>query len=300
MTATTHVRFRHRVEYAGARLGYAILDRISLTTAEAAARGLGALWYRLDRSRRRTACTNLLRSGVAATPAEAARIAKASFEHFAMVIADSFKAREILDPGPAACRIDVDSPPECLEAIRQADRGLVVVSAHLGNWELAGQFLARSKPVVAIARQMNNPLVNALLESRQPRGQMRTVPRHDRRMAHFLSVLRSGQALAIMMDQHARTHGMMVDFFGRPASTHTSPAILHLLTGAPICFGYCLRKGPRHFGITILPLIRHARTANREQDVHAILTRIHAYLEEAIRKSPEQYLWAHRRWRTPS
>jgi len=90
---------------------------------------------------------------------------------------------------------------------------------------------------------------------------------------------------------------MMVDFFGVPASTHTSPALLHLVTRAPLSFGYCLRTGRMAYKMVALAPIRHEPTGNKEKDVRAVLQTIHRCLEDAIRAHPEQYLWAHRRWR---
>ena len=103
--------------------------------------------------------------------------------------------------------------------------------------------------------------------------------------------------LAILLDQHARKGGVVVDFFGRPASTHRSAAVLHLATGAPLCFGACIRTGPMKFRIRLAALIRHTSTGNHKQDVQSILERLTHELEARIRTDPEQYLWAHRRWR---
>ena len=115
--------------------------------------------------------------------------------------------------------------------------------------------------------------------------------------SQLVAALKGGAMVALLTDQHARLRGMQVPFFGVPASTHTVAARLHLLTGAPLVFGYTLRTGPMRSRIVAEDPIEIARTGDRDTDVRAILTTVAARLEAAIRRHPEQYLWSHRRWR---
>jgi KDO2-lipid IV(A) lauroyltransferase len=119
----------------------------------------------------------------------------------------------------------------------------------------------------------------------------------DADAGRFLSVLKAGEILALLVDQYAKGQPTMVDFFGIPASTHPSPALLHLVTRKPLCFGYCLRTGPMRFRLVAGQPISFKPTGNRENDVQAILLELNHLLENAIRETPDQYLWAHRRWR---
>ena len=115
--------------------------------------------------------------------------------------------------------------------------------------------------------------------------------------ARFASILRDGEVLALLGDQFAGPRGVMIDFFGHPASTHSTAAMLHLVTRAPMCFAWCRRTGPMKFEIGTTGLIRHERSGDRKRDVREILERLNHELERVIREAPEQYLWAHRRWR---
>jgi KDO2-lipid IV(A) lauroyltransferase len=299
MNDEADVRLRHRIEYAVMRLGLGLLDGLSLPTAERWARRVGDFWFAVDRRRRRVACDNILRSGIAGTPEQASRIVRASFGHFATVIVESLKAREYLACDPPHVRVVNEISPAMMAILKAPQPGVIAVSGHLGNWEIAGQVMGRWKPVTAIVRNMNNPLTQRLMESRRLYGHTQLIPKHDTRMGQLRSVLRRGDALAILIDQHARGRGMMIDVFGIPASTHTTPAILHLLTGAPMCFGYCLRNGLMDFTLHIDGPFVHPRGDDREADVRAIMERMNRELETAIRLHPEQYLWAHRRWRLP-
>ena len=75
-------------------------------------------------------------------------------------------------------------------------------------------------------------------------------------------MLRKGEALALLTDQHAFSRGMMVDFFGHPASTHTTAAMLHLVTRAPLTFAWCRRTGVMSFELGTTELIRRERSGD--------------------------------------
>ena len=100
------------------------------------------------------------------------------------------------------------------------------------------------------------------------------------------------------MDQHAsKKQGVVVDFLGRPASTHTSPARLHLTTGVPMLVGAFIREAPFRYRVFAGEPLTVTRTGDRERDTVATVAEINRQLGEIIRRYPEQYLWAHRRWR---
>ena len=172
-----------------------------------------------------------------------------------------------------------------------------MASGHLGNWELAAQFLSRYKPVSGITRPMNNPLIEAVITRRKPRYRFRPISKYSKDPGRFVQVLGDGGILALLMDQHPTVGGVPVDFFGHSAPTYTTAAMLHLVTRTPLCFGVCERTGPGRFVLRTSPVIQVSPSGKKKQDVLQILQTLNAHLEEAIRRSPEQYLWGHRRWR---
>jgi len=295
------MRPRHLIEYIGARALLRILDRLSLDRAERLACCLADLWYVLHVTRRRVACANILQSGIAENAARAATIARKSFRHFAVLIVESLKCGDFLSQDNWRDRVEIDIEPETDALLKKPGQGLIMVSGHFGNWEVAAQLLSYIKPVVGITRDFNNPYMDRLMKERKPRNRFRLTPKHDAGAGRFLSSLRKGEILALMIDQHAKHRGMMLDFFGRPASTYASAALLHLITGTPLCFGYCLRTGRMRYMLKASAPLVLTPTGKRDNDVREILTKLNHELEKAIRLSPEQYLWAHRRWkqRTP-
>lgn len=291
------MKITHKLEYLIVRSLLGRLDRMSLDSAYKLADRLAGAWYIFNPSRKNTAVKNILRCGLAKTEQEAAAIARASFGSFTSVMIESLKTGEYFNEANWRDKVEMDVSPAAMECLKSKS-GIILVSGHFGNWEVAAQLISYIKPVVGITRKMNNPLIEELVLSRKPRNNFRLTPKHDIEGGRFLKILRDGEVLAILADQYAKDRGMMIDFFGIPASTHTSPAMLHLLTKAPIIFGYCVRTGPMKFKMKAIdPIIADRSKGDREAITRDIMTRINTELEKAIRQYPEQYLWAHRRWR---
>ncbi|REJ81212.1 MAG: hypothetical protein DWQ36_18590 [Acidobacteria bacterium] len=326
---------RHAAEYRLLQAALAGFDRLPIGTAAALARRLGRTWFALDRRRRRVAISNVLRAGFAGDQRQATDLARRSAEHFALVVLEALRSEEILDREPAepeggaepqpACggvelRIDPAAralledeaqgmvqpacggvelriDPAARALLEDEAQGMVLSSGHFGNWEIGGQVLSRFKPVAGIARPMNNPRVERLVQQRKPRYRFRPIPKYSGEPRRFLEVLRQGEALALLTDQHARSGGVPVELFGHPVSTYTTSAMLHLVARVPLCFAACRRVAPLRFELVVSPPIEHRRSGDRRADVQAILRRLNAMLEEQVRLAPDQYVWGHRFWR---
>lgn len=283
----------HLLEYWAARLALFGVDLLPPVAASRWAAALGSLWWTADRPRRRVAISNILRAGVTHDATEARAIGRGASRHMGMVLVESMKSALVLDD-PERLRVDI--PGDVAAVLEDPNRGLIVVSGHFGNWEIAGQWLSRYKPVAGISRPMTNPRVQKLALERRQRGAFRMIPKYDPDPGRFLKLLGDGEILALLVDQHA-PRGIDVPFFGHPAKTHTTAAMLHLVARTPLTFLVCRRMAPMTFELSLSPLIEQARTGDREADVEAIVRTLNAHLEEAIRRDPDQYLWGHRRWR---
>lgn len=214
-----------------------------------------------------------------------------------LVVIESLKSAEMLDGDHWRDHVHLEIAPDVMAALENPDQGLIMVSGHYGNWEIAAQVLSRYKPVAGITRPMNNPRVEALIQRRKPRYRFNPIPKYAADPKRFLSVLGNGEILALLADQHARAGGVPIDFFGHPAATYKTAAMLHMVARAPLCFAACRRTAPMRFEIVTSPLIEHPASGNKKRDVRTILSTINEHLEAVIRKAPEQYIWGHRRWR---
>ena len=299
---------RHAAEYRLLQAALAGFDRLPIGTAAALARRLGRTWFALDRRRRRVAISNVLRAGFAGDQRQATDLARRSAEHFALVVLEALRSEEILDrepaepeggaePQPACGGVELRIDPAARALLEDEAQGMVLSSGHFGNWEIGGQVLSRFKPVAGIARPMNNPRVERLVQQRKPRYRFRPIPKYSGEPRRFLEVLRQGEALALLTDQHARSGGVPVELFGHPVSTYTTSAMLHLVARVPLCFAACRRVAPLRFELVVSPPIEHRRSGDRRADVQAILRRLNAMLEGQVRLAPDQYVWGHRFWR---
>jgi KDO2-lipid IV(A) lauroyltransferase len=258
---------------------------------------LGSAWFTLHGSRRRLAVANVLASGVAADEKQALAIARSSFQSFALTLVESLKMKELVPSGSWRERVEWVVPLETEALIKAPGKGAIVVTGHIGNWGLAGYIVSLTKPVDGIARPLNNPHTNRLMQERMRFDGLRLIPKHDANPGRLLTVLKRGDVLALLFDQFALHQSVNVDFFGRPAATYSSPALLHLVGGVPLVFGFCVRTAPLRFKMELSEPLRYPRTGDRDKDVRNVLVDLSSRMETVVRAYPEQYLWAHRRWR---
>jgi KDO2-lipid IV(A) lauroyltransferase len=226
----------------------------------------------------------------------------------------------ILQPrklNPATLRRHIHFPDEpMIASLFRSGRPVLVVTAHFGNWELAGAaFGLLGYRTHAIARVLDNPyLERYLLRLRQATGQTILAKRDD--FARLDAILGSGGNVATLVDQDAGPRGVFVDFFGRPAASHKAVALLALKYDAIVVVGSVPRlprpaesavQGepapglePMYYAYTLEEVIEPRAYAGRSRAaaVAAITERYTAAFERFIRRHPEQYFWLHRRWKT--
>ncbi len=256
--------------------------------------------YPLFRKRRRIAIDNILQARITDDPAEADRIARQAFGHFAGHLCEGLKTSGVIGPSNWREHITFDGPETAWKLLMESPGvPIMILTGHLGAWESAVSIISFTRPMIAVARTMNNPFVQRFLKTHHFRGEITIVPK---KMGFAPGVMREwkekGAAMTLLVDQHAGPkHGIRVDFMGRPASTHTSPARLHLKTGAPILAGAFVRDGLFQYRMVTAEPIRFTPTGNKDRDIADLTSEINRRLEAVIRRYPEQYLWAHKRWR---
>lgn len=178
-------------------------------------------------------------------------------------------------------------------------RGLILVTGHYGNWEIAaGAVASRGVPIGAIVRRQGNRLVDERLQHLRRKLGVETIYQ-GQAPSRVPRLLRSNGVVGIVGDQDARRSGIFVPFFGRPASTHRGPALFALRLGAPV-FSCIARRLP---GDEVRYEVRgerveFERTGELDRDVNALTAELALRLEKAIRIAPEQYFWFHKRWKT--
>jgi len=260
---------------------------------------VGGLLWSLSPARRRVVDENLgIAFGTEMGPRERRRIGRSACRGLARVAVEIGVAERLLGtPEGAAKRLTFHGDWEDLEREAGAGRGGVIVTAHLGNWEI-GAFGVRHRGVAlkAMARPLRNRALERWLERR--RGGAALLIRKTGGLKDVLRTIRAGTWVALLADQNAGRHGLFVPFFALDASTFPTPAALALRLGVPLYLGICLRgEGAMGFDIHLerVPL---PAGAEEEGAVRAVTADLNARLEAWIRRAPGQYNWIHRRWKT--
>jgi Kdo2-lipid IVA lauroyltransferase/acyltransferase len=188
---------------------------------------------------------------------------------------------------------------EDLEDALSLGRGLILVTGHYGNWEMAAAAVAaRGVSLGAIVRRQGNRLVDERLQQLRRNLGVETIYQ-GQAPARVPRILRSSGVVGIVGDQDARRSGVFVPYFGRLASTHRGPALFALRLGAPVfsCIARRLPGSDVRYDV-IGRRVSFEPTGNVDEDVRALTTELSRRLEEEVRIAPEQYFWFHKRWKT--
>jgi KDO2-lipid IV(A) lauroyltransferase len=283
--------------YIAIRLFVCLVQALSFETACGLARAFAWLAFRVGRRHRAVAFENLSRAFPEYSPARIEAIIAGVYRHFFTL------AIEIVHL-PRKLRVTtwkkymVVKNKEVIVGELLAGRPVLIVTGHFGNWEMAGYLLgANGFKTYAIARALDNRFLDRfLLRFRQGTGQI--ILDKNRDFDRITTVLEEKGALATLADQDAGQRGEYVDFFGRPASTHKSVALMALRYGATLIVTGARRVAePMFYELEVADVIRPDEYAGQKNAVHAITQRFTTAFENLVRSAPEQYLWLHRRWK---
>jgi KDO2-lipid IV(A) lauroyltransferase len=279
------------------RLAVCVVQALSLTKALAFGRFLAWVAYYVDRRHREVARDNLRHAYPAASEAAIDRLVRAVYRHFCGVLMEMMQLPRRLHPYNWQKYVRMVRPELAIGRMI-SDRPLLMVLGHFGNWEMAGYIIGLfGFRTYAVARRIDNPHLDRFL-ARFRSGTGQTILDKNADYDRILQVLKGGGAIALVADQDAGPRGLFVDFFGRPASTFKSIALLALEYDADLVVAGVPRVGePMRYRIEAEELIRPAEYAGRPDAVKAITQRFTAALERVVRRHPEQYFWLHRRWK---
>jgi KDO2-lipid IV(A) lauroyltransferase len=259
-------------------------------------RGLGRVACAvLGRDRRRAERNLRFAYGDALSPAERGAITRGVFENLGKTLVDFLRA-------PGADRGALDRLVPCcegrehLEAAIRNNRGVIIVTAHLGNWEVLGQWLgARGLPLTVVWNEpADSALRDYLLEMRGRLG-MTGVPKRAA-ARELLRALRRGGGVGLLTDLNSTD--VFAPFFGAPAGTAAGPAALALRTGAALLPVYAVRNPDDTYRVLLFPPVEAERAGSPEENVARVTADLNRLLERVVRRYPDQWLWMQDRWRS--
>lgn len=273
----------------------ALVRALPLSVVQGLGRRVAGLIMLLFQSRQRMADRNLAATFPDMTAPQRRRVRVASVQNICCTMLELFKLPAI-SPAELADLVDVEGV-EHLQAALAQGRGLIILTAHYGNWELLGAWLAQQVPeIYVIARDAAHNLTANLINQARASHGLQVVDRDNVRQ--MLRVLNAGSVLGILPDQHSLRGGVLVDFLGRPAWSFTGTALLAQRSGAIIVPHFCWRTPEGRFRVQIQPPLELVETGDRQADALTNTRLILAVIEEQIYRQPEPWLWLHNRWKT--
>jgi KDO2-lipid IV(A) lauroyltransferase len=275
-----------------------IVSLIPRRWLEAFGAALGTLVWAL-RIRRRVVLDNLRLAFPEKTEAERRAIARATFVNLGRMISDfvrlPFLKKEELEA------IFEYRGWEILRAGMASGEGLIACTAHFGNFEvLAAAHTLRGIPVTMISRKMGKSGANDLWRAlRQRAGVEDLVVSKGSTLSAAVRSIKAGRALGYVIDQNQPVrHAIFPTFFGVPAATAATPAVLALRSGARVVFVVSYPIGGGRHRVELEGPFQVPDTGDRERDILAFMQDLNDRLERQVRAHPEQWYWLHRRWKT--
>jgi len=280
---------RYRLEALAARLMFALLSLFSVDKASAFGGWLGRTIGPFTRAHR-IAERNLARALPERDMEARSKILRGAWDNFGRTMTEYALIPRLED------RVQIEGHEELAARAREGQPALLM-TAHLANWEVIFDALRiHTKPITAVYRKANNPLVDEMIAEVRLRGVAGLAPKGPAGARIVLSDLKQGGHVVMLVDQKLSS-GVDVPFFGRAAATAPAIATFALRLDCPVFPIRVQRLGGARFRVSIEKPWRFAATDDHDADVLKAMTRINARLEDWIRERPDQWLWMHRRWR---
>ncbi|TKJ41756.1 hypothetical protein CEE37_04085 [candidate division LCP-89 bacterium B3_LCP] len=239
---------------------------------------------------------NLRRAFPEKSPEEIEDIVRNCYRHFGAVLSE-FARLPLLRKQNVPNLVETDDRHVLDEALK-AGKGGIVVSGHLGNWELMGASSSvLGLPVNYVVTDQQNPNVTVFMDQLRQSSGVKIIKRRDA-IKGVLKAMKNNELVAILSDQDAHEAGAFVPFFGRLASTPRGAAMFSLRTGAPLIFVESYRQGMGRLKVIHEFISDKDLPLDRDDAIGELTHRFTARLEEAVRCHPEQWFWMHRRWKS--
>ncbi len=286
----------HRAEYYALRSVIGGLHALPWSVACSFGERLGTLGYFPTKIRRRVVERQIAAAFPAMSADEVATTTRKAYAHLGRSTIETALLPSIGQQG-VLDMVESVNGFELIDSAVAAGEGVILVTGHLGNWELAGAYVAaRGVPMDVIVRTQANPLFDDYINRTRATLGM-TVVRDYEAVRRTPRSLKEGRAVAFVADQGVMgLASTFVPFFGRPAKTPRGAAVFAMRYDIPTLFVAALRKPSGKYEVTVEP-VPVVRTGDREADVDAIVASYTSVLERWVRSAPEQYFWHHRRWR---
>jgi KDO2-lipid IV(A) lauroyltransferase len=217
------------------------------------------------------------------------------FRNFAKYLVDFFRFSK-LDIDYIKRNIKVENI-HYIDEVLSKGKGAIIVTAHLGNWELGGVVIALlGYPFWVVALPHKYRKVNDFFNSQRESKGIKVIPL-GKAVRQSLDILKENRVLALVGDRNFSEKGIVLDFFGRPAIFPPGPAALSLKTGAKIILGFMLKNEDDTFTLKFEKPLEFISTGDKDNDLIGLTTQYRDIFEDYIRKYPDQWYMFRKFWK---
>jgi Kdo2-lipid IVA lauroyltransferase/acyltransferase len=285
--------------YAAVRILICVVQAMRTETGQRLARTLAWLFCDVLHVRSGVVDDNLAHAFPEMSAVERARLTRRMWEHLFLLVLEVAHAPRKIHETNWRDYVQLTNKEDLVRFLLD-DRPVLIVAAHMGNFEVGGYVLGiLGFPTYTVARTLDNPYLDRFVNRFRAGTGQHIIPKNGG-YDQIVEVLSRGGAMTFLADQYAGPKGCWVQFFGRPASVHKAIALLALDNNARISVSTVRRLDrPMQF-----ELVNYATTDPREAGnsigtIHELTQWYTTRLEELIRRTPDQYWWLHRRWKDP-
>ncbi len=257
---------------------------------------LGRILYHFDKKHQRIVQQNIRFSNLLSSPEQIEGLSKRIFQHFGISLIEllqmaCFTKQEL------ASKVCIEGEKILTDALAK-QKGVVLITAHLGNYEMAAQSIPclLGLPMAGVAKKMRNARLNRLIHNMRTRFG-NTVIYKKGALPEMMQTLRQGKVVTILMDVSRRFDGVEVNFFGRRATATPAAALLALRCKSPILPAFSYRNPKGKLITQIEPPVEIKRSKDLRFDLQNNTQRITDCVERAVRKHPAQWNWTLKRWK---
>jgi len=260
---------------------------------------IGDLFYSFGTKRRSRAFGNIRASFPDLTDKEVQVLTKKSMEHlFQLFVAEGVQMPSLITPTTWQKHVEFNNVEQITKRLAQ-NKPTIFITGHCGNWELLGYLLSvLGYPIAALARPLDNPLINDWVLSIRERFGLQIVTKWGG-VSVVQDLIKNNTSIGFIADQNAGDRGMFVPFFGRLASTYKSIGLLAMKYDLPIAAVHAKRiDGRFKYEVSVTDFIEPHEWKVQPDPLFYITARYNKAIEQMIASAPEQYLWLHRRWKS--
>lgn len=290
-------KLKNHLIYYSARVLMAFLVWLPFPLVSRFGRLFGGLVFKMAGKERRKTLESLKTAYPEINPTEAKKLGRAAWKNIGRNLFELVHwmgwSREKIAGQPA--RVE---GWENVEKALARGKGVLVVTAHLGNWELLGAFMSSRHETSGVAQQLYDPRFDAILTRFRMDKLGAAIIKRGMALRGILEALKDNRLILALLDQDTGQDGVFVPFFGKLAWTQSGVARIAQKTGAALVPAFLVRGADGRFEVHAEKEIEVPHSGDKEKDVVEATRRITEVIEKYVRAYPDQWVWMHERWKT--